>query len=213
MKIYTTFARTWTQGLLLYPYTQIVFGTMRVASSPAYFPMRLHLLKFLVHVASKSDLYVPISTYVLEIFDAAELQASGSSKGATTNPPPIEHVLHVSKQVVSSRMYQARVVSTALSVLMQSFALLSYSVAFPELAFPAETRLRKFAKETRVAQFRKQAQTAVTQLAKNSAWVAEKRDGAEFSPKDCTNLKQYAGGGESPLALYISQHSAILKAK
>ena len=47
----------------------------------------------------------------------------------------------------------------------------SYSVAFPELSFPAEMRLKKFAKETKVGQFRKHAQQAASLISKNSLWV------------------------------------------
>ena len=86
-------------GLLVYPYVQIVFGALRVASSPAYFPMRLTLLKFLTHVSACSKVYIPVSTYVLEIFDAADLQPGAKNAKETANPPPIEHVLKVSKQV------------------------------------------------------------------------------------------------------------------
>ena len=131
---------------------QIVFGALRVASSPAFFPMRLTLLKFLVHLSARTEVYIPLSTHVLEIFDAADLQPGAKqakAAAAAVNPPPIEHVIKVSKQVAQSRLYLSRVVTAGLTILVEAFGNLAYSVAFPELAFPAEMRLRKFAKVRR----------------------------------------------------------------
>ena len=157
-----------------------------------------------------------MASYVLEIFESSELRPggkSGSKSDKTANPPPIEHVLKVSKQVVKSRLYQKAVVTSALDILVEAFGQISYSISFPEIAFPAEMRLKKFSKDATVAQFRKQAQQAASQLAKNSAWVAALRDDVDFSPKDYKSLKDFASNEkkqESPLAKFLARHNAGL---
>ena len=154
-------------GLLIYPYTQVVLGSVKVASTPATFPMRFLLLRFLTHVASapRVGTYIPLAPYLLEVFDAAALKGGkGKKRGSDIKPPPIEHVLKVSTKVVTSRLYQQQVVQTACEILVQSFGPLAYSISFPELVSPAEQRLKRFAKETPVGQFRKAALQAASQV-------------------------------------------------
>ena len=56
-------------GLLVYPYTQLVLGSVKVASNPALYPMRFLLLRFLTHVASmpRVNTFIPIAPYLLEV--------------------------------------------------------------------------------------------------------------------------------------------------
>ena len=62
--------------------TQVVLGSVKVASTPATFPMRFLLLRFLTHVASapRVGTYIPLAPYLLEVFDAAALKGGKGKK-------------------------------------------------------------------------------------------------------------------------------------
>lgn len=72
---------------------------------------------------------------------------------------------------------------SALGVTADFLAQWAYSPAFPELAHLPLRALRRFQKATPVNKFRKAAAALVAAAERNAAWVAQKRDGADFSPK------------------------------
>jgi nucleolar complex protein 2 len=216
-------------GLLIYPYTQLVLGSVKVASTPALYPMRFLLLRFLTHVSSmpRVNNYIPLAPYLLEVLDNPAFRGgkgSGNKKKADIKPPPIEHVLKVSKQVVQSRLYQQQVVTTACELLVQTFGPLAYSISFPELSLPATTRLKRFSKETAVGNFRKAATMAASHLSRNATWVENLREECGYELLKPTKLggvalrememvvARKAGSGAdklAPLAVFLKQRDAI----
>eukprot|EP01043_Picozoa_sp_COSAG02_P033917 COSAG02_NODE_2341_length_9104_cov_2.666185_9_plen_785_part_00 len=217
-------------GLLIYPYTQLVLGSIKIASTAPLYPMRFLLIRFLTHVASMPRVgnYIPLAPYLLEVLDNPAFKGGKSSgnRKADIKPPPIEHVLKVSKQVVQSRLYQQQVVTTACDLLAQTFGPVAYSISFPELALPAILRLKKFSKETAVGNFRKAAAMSASHLTRNSTWVEELREECGYELLKPAKLggvalremetvvarKGKARGGDTqraPLDVYLKQRDAI----
>ena len=217
-------------GLLIYPYTQLVLGSIKIANTAPLYPMRFLLIRFLTHVASMPRVgnYIPLAPYLLEVLDNPAFKG-GKSKGnrkADIKPPPIEHVLKVSKQVVQSRLYQQQVVTAACELLVQTFLPVAYSIAFPELSLMAITRLKKFSKETAAGNFRKAAAMSASHLSRNSKWVEEHREECGYELLKPAKLggvalremetvvarKAHASRGEqqrAPLDVYLTQRDAI----
>ena len=97
---------------------------------------------------------------------------------------------------------------TALELLGEFFGVVAYSIAFVELAYPASSALRRFGKATQAPRYRKQVTALAQQLEKNSQWMQDKRQSADFSPKDLEKIQGWAAAedfGEAPLARYLAQ--------
>ena len=91
--------------------------------------MRFLLIRFLIHVSHSTDVYLPLAPFLLETLNPREGQRGEKGKkgknAATAKPPPLDHVLRVSKQLVHSRPYTAKCVQTATELLLESFGALA----------------------------------------------------------------------------------------
>ena len=84
-----------------------------------------------------------------------------------------------------------RAALSALQVLEQLGAHLaqwSCHVAFPELAHLPLVQLRGFAKSCKVERFRTASCALADAIQRNAAWVAQRRDAVDFSPKDASQV-------------------------
>ena len=139
-------------GLLVYPYTQTIFGTLKLCATPATYPMRFLLIRFLNHVAHSTDVYLPIAPFLLETLNPREGQR-GEKKGkngkssATAKPPPLDHVLRVSKQLVHSRPYTAKCVQTTTELLLESFGPLANGASHSHQYLSSDSLLLRMKKQ------------------------------------------------------------------
>jgi nucleolar complex protein 2 len=53
---------------LVYPFVQICIGVIRLKPSAKYFPFRLHIIKLLLDVTKHTKVYIPLSSYLFEVF-------------------------------------------------------------------------------------------------------------------------------------------------
>lgn len=53
---------------LIYPFVQIAIGVMRLKPSAKYFPFRLHVIRILTEVGQVTGVYIPLSSYLIEVF-------------------------------------------------------------------------------------------------------------------------------------------------
>lgn len=67
----------------------------------------------------------------------------------------------------------------------------SCHVAFPELAHLPLVQLRSFAKSCKVERFRTASRALADAIQRNAAWVAQKRDAVDFSPKDASQVANF----------------------
>ena len=78
-----------------------------------------------------------------------------------------------------------------LELLAEHLAQWSSSIAFPELAHLPLLHLRKFAKQCKVERFRTYSRALADALERNTAWVSQKRQQVDFSPKDAAQVNTF----------------------
>ncbi len=67
----------------------------------------------------------------------------------------------------------------------------SCSIAFPELAHLPLLHLRKFAKQCKVERFRTSSRALADALERNMAFVTQRRQQVDFSPKDTAQVNSF----------------------
>ena len=65
------------------------------------------------------------------------------------------------------------------------------SIAFPELAHLPLLHLRRFAKQCKVERFRTSSRALADALERNMAYVAQRRQQVDFSPKDTVQVNAF----------------------
>ena len=78
-----------------------------------------------------------------------------------------------------------------LELLAEHLAQWSCSIAFPELAHLPLLHLRKFAKQCKVERFRTSSRALADALERNMAFVTQRRQQVDFSPKDVAQVKAF----------------------
>lgn len=129
---------------LIYPLVQIVIGVMRLKPSSKHFPLRLALIKILIGVSEKTGVYIPVASYLFEVFESAELK--GKPKPSTLKPLDFSLNIRAPNQYLGSKTYHTGLVDQVLELLFHFYATQATSIAFPELAIPAIIQLRRILK-------------------------------------------------------------------
>ena len=172
---------------LLYPFVQVCLGVLTLLPSSRYHPLRLTVINFLITLSTACHLYIPLVPSILSLFSSPELTRKPSSTSAKS--PDIRYLLKVSKTTALTRGYQEQVTSAALRALVHYYALHSYSLAYPELMLVATRYLRRWVKQSKIGRLKKEINAVVTQLEWNADWVQQRREKADYTPKDCVEGK------------------------
>jgi nucleolar complex protein 2 len=116
---------------LIFPLVQIITGSVRLKPSAKNFPFRFHLLDCLVQITQSSGTYIPISSYLLEIFESSELKKK--PKPSTLKPLDFTFSLHAPNAYLGTATYLKGLLEQAVNQFFQFYASFSRSVAFPEI--------------------------------------------------------------------------------
>jgi len=173
--------------LLVYPLVQICIGVTQLQPSSRFFPLRFAIVRVLNQIAEHTGVYVPVAALLLDVFSASEFKKKPTNSKSKT--PDLRYLLKVSPAVSGTRGFQQAVVSYTLKLLLEHFAIYSYSIGYPELIMSARVFLKKFSKSTHIQQIKKQVTTLLDKLERNSQWIIARRNKVDYSPKDMRSRK------------------------
>lgn len=100
--------------------------------------------------------------------------------------------------------------------MLESQALMSTSIAFPELSIPVVTALKRFVKKGKNGKVGGMFKVLIERMEGNAKWVGEKRKGVEFAPGDRAQVEGFLEGVEvesSPLGTYWRLQKKVREAK
>ena len=193
---------------LVYPVIQIALGAVKLNPSAQFFPLRFYVVEGLLRIARQTDTYIPLAPTLLDTLDSAIMKTpSSSKKSSETVLKPIEFqvTLRVPNTYLSGpsgRVYRDQIAAHVVSLLYQFFDLYSLNPAFPELALPPVTIVKKWLKKhggETSGKVRHALQGLVEKLDEQARWVEERRAGMEFSPENLVRNVPVSGGDEGPL--------------
>eukprot|EP00939_MAST-03C_sp_MAST-3C-sp1_P001532 g1532.t1 len=175
---------------LVYPLIQIIRGAATLQATATYVPMRLHCAELLNDITAAADVYVPTVPMLLAVLSSASFRGgkpprkSKAAGGGMVKPPELDVSIRLQKKTIESGVVRDQVVLRTLAVLADFFELHRYSIAFPELLFPAAVQLRQYLKTCKTPLWRQ----AVRQILRDAeGWaqlVKTRRRGVDFGPAD-----------------------------
>jgi len=197
---------------LIYPFTQVTLGAMRLIPTAAYFPLRFHMVRALLRVSAATQTFIPLATPLYEVLTSAEMKKP--PKPSTIKPLDFETNIRAARALLRTRVYQDGVGEQVAELLAEFFALWGRSIAFPELALPVVVMLKRWLKE--VSPYsnaaaagrrpRKDSSGAsgnknmkvngmvtllIQKLDANSKWIEERRARVEFAPNDRAGVEGF----------------------
>lgn len=153
---------------LVYPLVQVSIGVMRLKPSSKHFPMRFQIIRMLVDLGSKMGTFIPLSSYLFEVFDSAEVSAK--AKPSTLKPLDMSLTLRAPNGYLSSKVYQSSLIDESVSLLYDIYAALALDVAFPELIVPAVIHMKRWIKKSKNFMATKQMQLFIEKVELDFLW-------------------------------------------
>lgn len=127
------------------------------------------------------------------------------SKG---KPVTMETTIHLSKQLLHSRLVQSALLDKAFELLLEHLCGFSHSISFPEFVLPVTLRLNKVTKATKVPWLSRQLKQLVTKLDEMSADIVKERSLLSFGPSDLKQVNIWESqrrGKDNTLKQFITQ--------
>ncbi|KAL0489033.1 nucleolar complex protein 2 [Acrasis kona] len=129
---------------LIYPLIQIVLGTIQVHKQAKHFSVIIKCLDMLNTLArSIGHLYIPIMPVALDLLESPQIYSV--PKHMSNVPVDFEFKLSTKKQQIQTKEFNSRVMDDLIFVIYDHLSLHSRSIAFPEISFPAQHYLKKYA--------------------------------------------------------------------
>lgn len=198
--------------------TVLVLTLVRLLPSSRYFPLRFHLLHSLIRMVQRTDTYIPLTPFLLEILDSAEFKRSSRPKKTTLKPVDLEYVIRVPAAYQKTKIFQETLSDEITFLLGDYHRVISGYIAFPEIVLPTIITLRRFVKKANVGTGPKGRQSGVSPKVLNSikvlvdkleatkTWCEGKRKNVGFAPRDRSELVRYrdrVNEDESPVGSWI----------
>jgi nucleolar complex protein 2 len=204
---------------LIYPLVQVATGVVGMVPNSRYFPYRLHLLKAMMRIVSRTGTYIPLAPLVLFVFESPEFQRK--LKGSTAAPIDFSTTLRAPTQMVRTRPYSNQLLSEYSFLLLEFLASQSRSIALPELVLPLQIQLKRLSKTTTNAKFQAEAKQLLDKSHQTALWVGKQREAIDFTPKDLDKVKNWEmDAKENPLEAMLrlakkvrAKQEALIKAQ
>lgn len=174
---------------LIYPLVQVATGVVGLVPNSRYFPYRLHLLKSMMRIVSRTGTYIPLAPLILSVFESPEFQRK--LKGSTLAPIDFSTTLRAPTQLVRTRPYSNQLLSEYSFLLLEFLTSQSRSIAFPELVLPLQIQLKRLSKSTTNAKFQAEAKQLLDKSHQTALWVGKQREAIDFTPKDLEKVRDW----------------------
>mmetsp|Transcript_10890 Transcript_10890/g.13774 ORF Transcript_10890/g.13774 Transcript_10890/m.13774 type:complete len:449 (+) Transcript_10890:1-1347(+) len=190
---------------LIYPLVEIIFGVARLIPTARHLPLRLHCVRYLQQLAAASEMFIPTTSILLDVFDLREVTSMVPKRGGGGNNRgkggkgggksdvrgvrlplilkfPKVDALRTSEQLDAS-------LAEVFLLLNREADLYKYSAGFPEFTIRICQRLRKFAKVTKNGKFRAYTKGCIELCEKHSKAAVLSRSKLEEAPKDIKRIE------------------------
>mmetsp|Transcript_12090 Transcript_12090/g.28666 ORF Transcript_12090/g.28666 Transcript_12090/m.28666 type:complete len:840 (+) Transcript_12090:83-2602(+) len=178
---------------LIFPLTQVVFGTARLIPSTRYLPLRLHCVRLLQQLAAAAEIFLPTTSILIGVFDLQELSQLPKKK-SKNKIQPMALTLRLRADTPLRSMEEMEMCLSEVFVLLnREVDLYRYSTGFPEFSVRICQRLRKFCKQARNVRWRAYAKGCIELCERYSKEVVDERASGtiliDVAPKDVKQLE------------------------
>lgn len=141
--------------LLMNPIVQLMLGALKLSNSVKYYPFHMKLFSLLTLITEKTGEFLPISQYILQIFEQNLNYFNQKPKPLADKQIPETLVsLKIAKKHIETSEMKDRILKESLEHLGHYYTANSRSYSFPELVIPASFILRKFKKNCSNSKYR-----------------------------------------------------------
>jgi nucleolar complex protein 2 len=121
---------------IVHPLVEVCLHAIRLNPTAQFLPLRIHLIRTLTGLIDATGYYIPLAPYLFEILSSDIFKGN---QAVQTDLPEFDWSLHLKtpKNYMQAKNYQDSVYNVMYDSLIDFYACLGLSIAFPELAIPA----------------------------------------------------------------------------
>ncbi|XP_064621776.1 nucleolar complex protein 2 homolog isoform X2 [Lineus longissimus] len=169
---------------LIYPLVQTIIGTVKLAPTARYYPLRFHCIRALNKLSESTSTFIPVLPLILEVLESTDFNKR--HKSSSFKPFNFACILKFSKAQIEEKGFKDGLVEQLYDLFMEHFHIHSHTVGFPELALPAVIQIKDFIKKCKVANFTKQLRQILEKVEETSKTITQRRTSSAL---DLKNLK------------------------
>jgi hypothetical protein len=189
---------------LVYPLVQVSVGVLRLSINSRNFPMHTTILQSLVELSTKTGVFIPISSYLMDILSHSELV--GRAKPSTAKPLDLSVYLTVPSGYQGTTVYQKGLFEGILNLFYDYLAI--PSISFPEISVPVTVFLKRWTKKCKNAYMNKNMRVLLEKIQEQVSWTEQER--LNISPMDLKEAVEWTRNVQgSPLQIYNSKRKTM----
>lgn len=208
--VVSTFHAPQQLGPLVHPVVQVASGLLDLFASPRMFPMHLHVIEMLNHIASRSGVYIPVAAYVLRIITSPSC-ALNSVQGSkeTADAVDLQFTMRLKKAEAKTFGVRVKLWTEALYLLTEHLATNAHSIGFPEAFWSVGSTLTKLKREVKVPKIHSMLSVLLKNFEENVKLVRSRRDGVNFGPCDVEAVKMFEDELRSGKLPVVAHYNAL----
>ncbi|KAK4518551.1 uncharacterized protein ATC70_008770 [Mucor velutinosus] len=165
---------------IVHPLVEVCLHTIRLNPTAQFLPLRIHLVRTLTGLIDSTGYYIPLASYLFEILSSDIFKGNP----AQSDLPAFDWDLHLKtpKSYLQSKGYQDAVFNVMYDCLVDFYACLGLSIAFPELAIPAVDKLKEYLVKMKGTRFVKSIRVLIEKMETHKNYIEQKRAPIEYTP-------------------------------
>jgi len=195
----------------LITFSDLIF-TFRLVPNSRSHPFHLQIIRSLLHLTKHTQIYIPISTYLVPILVAC-LSPSSRPKSSTLRPLDLDVQIRIPQQYLKTRVLSESLTEETAYLLAEWLASVPVhgSIAFPEIVIPIVIVLRKSLKNSKTGSGKEQnlIKVLLERVDESARWMDQRRKAVQFSPSRIGDVQDWEKSikskliDDTPLGKYV----------
>jgi len=201
--------------LIIYPLIRNIFLStfyVRLVPNSRSHPFHLQIIRSLLHLTKHTQIYIPISTYLVPILVSC-LSPSSRPKSSTLRPLDLDVQIRIPQQYVKTRVLSESLTEETVYLLAEWLASVPVhgSIAFPEIVVPIVIVLKKSLKSSKTGSGKEQSliKVLLERVDESARWMDQRRKAVQFSPSRIGDVQEWEKNikskliDDTPLGKYV----------
>ncbi|CAD7089478.1 unnamed protein product [Hermetia illucens] len=190
---------------LVYPLISITTGVVKLIPTAQYFPLRFHCIQALISLQKRSNTFIPILPFILEVLNSNEFNKKHTI--VSMKPMSFACVIRLNKPQLAENGFRDEVVEQVCGLMLEYLAHESCSLAYPDLVVPCVLALKQYLKICKNANYSRKLKQLLDKIVENSKFVEQERKKVNFGLQDrnlVTSWETQLRNKGTPLDVYYS---------
>ncbi|XP_052823588.1 nucleolar complex protein 2 homolog [Octopus bimaculoides] len=174
---------------LIYPLIEVITGVIKLVLSVRFYPLHFHCIAMLNKISASTSKFIPTLPFILETLEYLDLNKKCSK--VALKPICFTYVLKMTKSQVQEKTFKDTVIEQVYEHMLTCLNIVSHSISFPELVFPAQIQIKDVLKNCKVPNYSKQLKQLYEKIEENSKFISTRRNSFSLNLSDTKAINSW----------------------